>query len=271
MRLHLSLIWLVCVLLLAGCGAPETSAFVPGKAVGSPTPFAVQIQPRLEATPISALTESQQVVPTETPEPIVASVTYTTTVDEGWVFYENPSVGFAITLPPSWQQLNLDPNVVEARVRELRARDPKLAETFDAELRSFQALGVSFYAFDGAPGVREHCTCPPSLAITKPDAHGKTLDGMVDELLHELDQLPYVVKPVSHRRVTLAAGAAEEFSYRTDISSTDGKSLARNVTEYYFTDGKTAFVIALSTPIAHAGEYSELFPRIGKSFRLVER
>src|SRR5689334_14682111 len=145
MRIHRSLVSLVCMLLLVGCGSPETSAFVPGQAGESPTPYTVQAQPRLDATPISALTEPQQVVPTETPEPTMASVTYTTTVDEGWVFYENPSLGFAITLPPSWQQLNLDPNVVEARVRELRVRDPKLAKAFDAELRSFQALGVSFY------------------------------------------------------------------------------------------------------------------------------
>ncbi|HET9222424.1 MAG TPA: hypothetical protein VFO07_07970, partial [Roseiflexaceae bacterium] len=97
---------IVALASLVGCGVPtaETPTVAPtARVIASPAPpSATLIQPTVPPEPTAA------------PDPTLRSITYSALFTDGLIFYENPTEGFAIVLPDTWQQIEVDRETFEA-------------------------------------------------------------------------------------------------------------------------------------------------------------
>ena len=95
------------------------------------------------------------------------------------------------------------------------------------------------------------------------------LDTYTKANLEYLEKLPSVVKPVSTRRVGIAAGEAMEFRYGMTLGEQSGQKAAWAITQYTIVKGNSAFVISLTCPDREAESHSPIFEKIGKGFQLL--
>src|SRR5262245_11180191 len=125
----------VVLALLTSCGVltAATPTVVPtARVIASPAPpTATVVQP--PATPES----------TVTPEPTPRSITYSALFTDGLIFYENPTEGFAIVLPDTWQQIELDRETFEASLKSVMEQNPQLAAVTGGSLCCQMASGSS--------------------------------------------------------------------------------------------------------------------------------
>src|SRR5262249_23621941 len=70
-----------------------------------------------------------------------------TTTEAGWPLYEVPAEGFALSLPPDWRQIDMDPKTFEAKFSELARQNPEF-EGMRENMRTQIKAGIKFYGLD---------------------------------------------------------------------------------------------------------------------------
>ena len=159
---------------------------------------------------------------------------------------------------------------MDASVQAFREQNSFLGE---GELQPMERLArsgwVRFLAYDLAP---EGLTAGPRVfIIISKDAHRTelSLDDYVQVILEQIPQNNEVLveSTLSHRRVGLLAGEAEEFRYREDFPQQESHA----VTHYaVLTGGNDVYWITLNCLADQADGYAPVFEKIGQSFRLIE-
>lgn len=258
------------LLLLAGCVTPTpTPTPVPPTATPTETPTATPTSTST-VTPTYTPTATSTNTPTATRTPRPVAARPTPTLEAGWTLYEKPAEGFAIALPSTWKQIDLDPKTIDAVLEAAKGQDPQMATLLGGQMRSLVASGIKFWGFDLA--LEAIATgYPTNVSITKQSVRVEIpLEVFVQVSVGLLENLDSVVKPIAHRRVQLMAGEGEELQYRMKITGSDGQVITIAVTQYIIVAGQTAYGIALATTSGQAEKYAPSFAKIGQSFRLIE-
>jgi hypothetical protein len=254
----------VALMLLIGCGVltGATPTVAPTmRVIASPAPpTATAVRPTAPPEPTAA------------PEPTPRSITYSALFTDGLVFYENPTEGFAIVLPDTWQQIELDREMFEASLKSVMDQNPQLAAVSGGSLCCQMASGLKFYAADRGSDSDQACPCAATINIVRMDLKmAISLDEVVPALVSGLEQTVDTIGPVAQRRVQLSAGDAEEVRYAAELRHPDGKKVISAVTQYLIVKGRDIYIVSLNTTKEHEERYFPIFEAIGKSFRFVER
>jgi hypothetical protein len=151
----------------------------------------------------------------------------TSTLELGWILYELPGEGFAIALPPEWQQFVLDPETFEKGLGVLSEQDSKFKGVFSSQaMRSLMASGLKFFGMDLSPKALL-LDYPVTANILKMNM-GVELspDDYVPMYLKQLEKIASSKTPITHRHVTLANVEAEEFKYSVEAPTAMGSTVS---------------------------------------------
>ena len=259
-------------LLLMGCGLPE-AMLVPPTATPTPIPptdTPTPVPPTATPTPVPPTA-----TPTATPTPVpptktLMPTTITKTLETGWILYQKPTAGFAIALPPTWEQVDLDAENVDTIMDAVGETNPELATLLKGQGRSLIASGFKFWGFDLTPEAAKAGFLTNVNVLKQPLTIKASLDFYVQATLTQLESLSNVIKPISHQRVKLAGSDAEEMRYQMKVAGITGKTVTAAATQYLLIREKDVYVITFVTVPEQVKKYAPIFEKIAQSFELAE-
>ncbi len=197
------------------------------------------------------------------PAPAQPTAAPTPTLAAGWKLYTVASDHFALALPPSWKQVPLSQVDAAAQADVFGKKNPELAGAPNASIASL----LKFVGVDTAPAGTVDVFSTNINVFHRTEPIAAPLDVYVPISLKALQDLPYVSKPVLHRRVETLAGAAEEFRYSNNLKLPDNQTITTANREYVLVRGKEFFVITGAAPIDQENQYAPIFGQIAASFR----
>lgn len=260
------------VLLAMACNLSE-AVFVPPTATYTPIPPTETLTPTatLTATPTPTSTPSptRTPTPTFTPTATPSQTTLTSTLSSGWILYEKPTEGYALALPPSWEQIDMDPEAIEDLLDAFSKLNPDIGDWLEEQARSLMAAGLGFFAIDPDPagvkaGFLTNCN------ILKQRLNIKaSLNFYVQTTIPQLESLSNIAGPVTHRRVQVAGIEAEELKYQLSMSTATRKTVRVAATQFLVIRDKDMYVISFATPADHSQKYAPIIDKIIQSFKLI--
>lgn len=281
----------VCFVLLAlaGCGRPDdtleatptalaaTTSPVPTANLvepATPTPLVTEVATEIAATstpqPAATTAPTGTPIPSETPTPEPTAALVTSTLDSGWIRYELPGEQFAVTLPPRWRPVDLNPETLGPVLQAIRDDNPGIRGLISDQMLRGQILsGLTFYAVHQAPETYVYDT-PTNLNLVKLVLQiDITLDTYVQQKLRQIELQVIRNTPIHHERVMLGNVEAEKFEYYREITGTTGEFISVQIVQFLVLDGRTSYVITLTSPLELADSYVPMFEEIGASFELL--
>jgi hypothetical protein len=182
--------------------------------------------------------------------------------EAGWPVYEQPADGFALSVPPGWTALNLDPKTLDRTLEQGIRINPDL-KVMEQGIRQQVAAGLKFLALERANG-------GPNVNVVKSPLREETsLDVAAADFLKGYDALPSVEKPIPHRRVRLPAGEAERLDYVMPVTPPGGKAIRLTMTSHVLVRARDLFIITVTSGVDEAAKYEPTFERVAQSFRFV--
>ena len=187
--------------------------------------------------------------------------------ESGWPLYEVPAEGFALALPPTWRQFDMNPATFEAKFQEALKQNPQL-EAMLGNLRQQIAAGIKFFGIDEPSMKTGFATNVNVLRLPVPP--GTTLDTAVADTLMQMESLATVTKPIAHERVKLAAGECERLRCKMTMQMPTGQAVAIASTQFILVKGNDVYVLTLTTLSDRDARYTPTFEKIGQGFRFIK-
>lgn len=184
--------------------------------------------------------------------------------------YEVPDEEFAIALPPTWGNVDMDSSNFMASLQSAMTKYPDVANTIQGEAYSLINAGVHFFGFD--PTSEAMKTGSTTDASVQRQAMGSEATlAQIEQLVRtQLSNASSVKQPVSTRVIGLAAGGESlEVSFTATVSDTNGNPLDVSVFQYLTLRDTDVYVITLSTNEALSGGYVPVFQGIAASLKFL--
>lgn len=205
-----------------------------------------------------------------TPTPVPPTAAPIPTLEPDWTLYEKPEYGFAIALPPRWEQIDMDAQTLEASLEMLGDENPEMATLLSGQASSLVISGIKFFGFDVSVEAVSTGFATNVNVLSQPLGMEMSLDVFTQVTVAQLENMELVKGRVSQRRVNLSTGEAVELKYRMEMQVPYGGTVTIAVTQYAFIRGEDAYVITLGTTEDQVETYAPLFEKIAQSFRLLD-
>lgn len=200
--------------------------------------------------------------PRPTANPRLPAAVPAPVLEAGWSLRERPSDGFAIALPDSWVEMDLD----AASVSEALAPIALCCPEMDLSLWEGQTMsgirrsGLKLFAVD--PNSDPEAVYYGIVSVTRTSlGEGWTLDMALEVVLGQYGD--DASKP-SHRRVTLPVGEAEE------IRVADGGDPPVWKVTYLLVQHDAFWFVTLGCEAEFADDYASIFETAPRSFRWIQ-
>jgi hypothetical protein len=186
-----------------------------------------------------------------------------TAQDEGgWPVYEQPADGFALSLPPGWTALNLDPKTLDRTLEQGLRVNPGL-KAMEQSIRQQAATGVKFLGTEKASG-------GPNVNVVKVALQGEaSLEAAGAAMVKQFESIPSVEKPVARRRVRLQPGEAERLDAIMPVTPPGEETKRLTLAAYVLVRGQQMCVVTCTAGVEEAKKYAPIFDRIVNSFRFL--
>jgi protein-disulfide isomerase len=184
--------------------------------------------------------------------------------------YEVPDEQFAISLPPTWGNVDMDSTLFTASLQAAMAKYPDVASTIQGEAYSLINAGVHFFGFDPtSEAMRTGSTTDAS--VQRQTMGSEATLAQIEQLVRtQLSNAPSVKQPVSTRIIGLAAGGESlEVSFTATVSGTNGSLLDLSVFQYLTLRDTDVYVVTLSTNENLSGGYASAFQGIAASLKFL--
>ncbi len=251
---------------------PPSSTPLPTETLAPTTAPTATIAPTevLSATLAPTVLPSATVEPTGS-APVSTTLVLTSTLSSGWIRYELPDENFALALPPTWIQVNLDTNQVQTNLEIAGEQNSKLKSMFSSQtLRQLIAAGIKLYALDSSPQSFSK-GIPVSANVIKLNMGvALPLDSVVAASLNQVKNLAVASTPITPHRVKLSTTDAEVLSYATSVTTQTGDAIPATITQYIMVQGPYQYVLTLFVPSEFFKTYAPDFDKIGTSFELLK-
>jgi hypothetical protein len=191
--------------------------------------------------------------------------------ENGWIRYELPQDGIAISMPDTWTPLTLDPELIGAAIGEVGTQNPSLESFFTSDLvQNLAAIGIKFYGLDADVTAITQST-PTSLNVLVQDI-GISLpfDSFVELNLNQLPLLYGEDVEISEERITIDGLEASRISYEATLANAFGQLDTVRFEQYLLLDGEIAYILTMASVSDIAGQYETLFPEIASTFDILD-
>ncbi len=220
-----------------------------------------QAKPTPTATPTPQPTTAPTAAPTATSAP--AST-------EGWTRYEVPDERFAIALPPTWGNVDMNPAKFQESLNAVQQKYPDVADLVQGEAVALINAGVSFFGFDPTSEALKSGGATDASVQRQRMGPGATLEQIQGLVLNQLQNTESVQQPVAIQTTDLAGGGqALEVSFRANVTDRNGNPLELQVFQYLALNKADLYVVTLSTNADLAGRYAPIFRGIGTSLAFI--
>ena len=191
-----------------------------------------------------------------------------TTLDSGWVRSDLPEDGLAITTPPSWIALPLDPDSIDAALETFESSgDPKF-EFMASQLEQYRnTLEFKLFGFEREPSPSESFHANMSLLVNETGVPS-SLDSYVDVNLQQLEAF-WGISDVERQKVPLASGEAVKIGYSLPLPVSED-SLTAFITQYMLLRCSTGVIVTFTASEEFAEELDPLFTRIADTVEIQE-
>jgi hypothetical protein len=210
------------------------------------------------------------VPPTPTAPTTPAPAMSAPTLEPGWTRYEKAEEGFSIALPPRWEQIDMDPQTLEASLDAVSEQNPELATVLEGQARNLVVSGIKFFGFDMTPSALATGYATNVNVLVQALGLEMSVDVFAQVSVAQLKNMDMVEGEVSQRRVNLAGGEGVELKYRWKLTTPIGEAITVAVTQYAVIRGEDAYVISFGTTADQAERYGGLFWGIAQSFLVLE-
>ncbi len=250
-------LWIVLsavLILLAGLGCGGFSLFAP-----TPTPT-----PTPTSTPTATPTSTPTPTFTPTPEAPAGA-----TIPEGWTLYEVDDEGYAIALPPNWEQIDIDPETLEASINAVADQNPELAGFLENQAAILTTQNISFFGFDLSKGSAFSDFVTNINIIVQPLEAEITMDFMLAMTVPMLENLFELEQEIDQEIVTLSSGEAGRLQYGFEVAGGNGQ-VQVIITQYIFIIDQSMYTLTLSTKTDEIQDREPVFEQIANSFHLID-
>jgi hypothetical protein len=208
--------------------------------------------------------------PTATPTPIPPTAAPVPTLEPDWQYYGKSEDGFAIALPPRWEQIDMDLQTLDASLDAVKEQNPEMAVILEGQARNLVVSGIKFFGFDVSLDAMATGFATNVNVLKQSLGMEMSLDVFAQVSVAQLENMDMILGDVTQRHVNLAAGEGIELKYRMEMNLPDGKAMTLALTQYAVIRGEDAYVITLSTTDDQAGTYAPIFEKIAQSFQLLD-
>ena len=224
---------------------------------------------RAQPTPTPPPTPTPTPVPTAT-APAAAPTMPPSASTEGWPVYEVPDEQFAIALPPTWGNVDMNPANFQASLTAVQEKYPDVADLVQGEAVALINAGVSFFGFDPTSEALKAGGATDASVQRQRMGTNVTLEQVRQLVLTQLENTESIQKPVATQITDLAAGGqALEVSFRANVTDRNGAPLELQVIQYLALRKTDLYVVTLSTNADIASRYAAVFRGIGTSLRFI--
>jgi hypothetical protein len=228
-RLRTWAIVLGAAIVVGACGGSKTT--VPSAAAAMPT-----------ASPIASPSPTPTPRPTPSPLPTVSLAPSDTVIGEtGRITV--PDQSFAITLPPGWKRLKLDPASL-AEIAKVLPADSDMAKLLSSQMVQMVAAGIQLWAIDvsSRPGV---ASAPANMTAIGQANSPYSLKQIKAIAVAQLSGIEGISK-VKATDVKLPAGQAVQLSYEAKLGTNVGVTVEIRAFQYYFVDPNLSYILTFS-------------------------
>jgi hypothetical protein len=207
--------------------------------------------------------------PTEAPEP-TEEVQAAPVLPDDWTLYEVSEGGFRVGLPPGWDQIDMDPETIEASMGALAEQNPEIGEWIEGQVANLAAQGIKFYGFD----LSAESVASGFLTNVNVNIVDIGIDISVDDLAEmnvgTYEDMFELAEPVTYEILNLPAGEAALFEFGTSMAGPTGEEVAISFAQYVFVHNKQSYVLTFATGADRADLYQDAFRQIAESFGYME-
>lgn len=251
---NLLIVLAAVLILIAGLGCGGFSLFAP-----TPTPT-----PTPTHTPTATPTSTPTPTFTPTPEAPAGAV-----LPEGWTLYEIEDEGYAIALPPDWEQIDVDPETLEASINAVADQNPELAGFLENQAAILATQDISFFGFDLSKGSAYSDFVTNVNIIVQHLEAAISMDFMLEMSVPMLENLFELEEEVDQEIINLSAGEAGRLQYGFDVEGVNG-NVEVVITQYIFIIDESMYTLTLSTKAEEIQDREAIFEQIVDSFHLID-
>ena len=179
--------------------------------------------------------------------------------------YEYSEQGFTITLPHSWQPVDLSAERLDASLSKLAGENAQAAALVEEQLQGVVNARFTFYAVDATPNVVDTGFATNVSLLRQPLPPGITLDFFSQIMAKQAQESQALISPVSLTPGSVPAGKSITLNYT--VSGPHG-GLA--VVEYLIMQDQTVYDLKFTTTAEQSDIYVAAFVGIAESFKLLE-
>lgn len=245
----------VAILCLSGCsnGLPAPSVAVPTAA----------------ATAEAAAVPTLDVYPTYTVTGMPSPDTQPHLLAEGWTLYERPDESFAVELPDSWTQVDLNEETVQTIIDRLDETSPELGDKLGKLLPNAIASKIKFWAFDFTQRDVDPNEIATINVLQQPVAIPLPLDTFAKLTISMLHSTygDKISKDIGNKTLHTPHGDVLLLSYTMQVTIQYGRTITRPVTQAIMMDKKNVYIMSMVASVTTSESYVPVFEAIAESFR----
>jgi len=190
------------------------------------------------------------------------------TAEKGWPLYEVPAEQFALTLPPDWIHLEVNPLTVDDMLKKMVANNPEMVGVGDT-IRQQVKAGVKFLGFEKQAIGKRFATNVSVIKLALPP--GATLDAVADSSIQQIRTLCKPTGAIDRERKTTPHLEAERIRFNPQMAGPDGRQLSLTTFQHYYVTEKDYFVLTFTTTANRADQDADVANSIGDSFRVLKK
>jgi hypothetical protein len=188
---------------------------------------------------------------------------------EGWTLYEVEEEGYALALPPNWEQIDVDPEQLEASIGTLTEQNPELAGFLEGQAANMAAQGISFFGFDLSPETLSSDFMTNINIIVDTLDMDVSMDFLLEQTVPMLESLFELEQEVDQQVVTLSAGEAGRLQYGFNMAGANGP-VDVVFTQYIFLIERSMYTLTFSTKSDEIQARESVFEQIADTFQLID-
>ena len=190
-------------------------------------------------------------------------------VPNGWSEYALPELGFAISIPTTWQRLPVKNQELDAALQSVRQTNPDLANALGTNAQALIQNGVKFWAIDLNPETQQAGFATNVTVTRQALPNAVSFDTFVSLNLNQLENLTTRSSELVHERVAIAGQPAERVRYLLTVNGTGDAPLTAAITQYLVLDKNNAYVLTFATRTDLMNKYRSVFDQSAASMRFL--
>jgi predicted small secreted protein len=191
----------------------------------------------------------------------------------GWTLFTNKKEGFALSLPSTWQQIELSKETLSQAMSQVRSSNPGMANVLSSQAASMAAQGVKFFGYDMySPTLALGFATNVNVAKQATLFGGPDLNDTIKEVMKEVktEFKDSLSGPVTSTRIKTRGGMEiGRINFNITLNMPNGSPMTMALIQYVASGDNGLYLLTCTTTANELPTYSHTFEDIAKSIYLL--